>query len=102
MILTLSYKGTFRQAQYETAAIEAGIIIDTEKDLGGMNAAERRDYMTSYIDTLIAPLLGRAAAASQYSEDETTLFQWREFTDDDTTGDQAPQRQPGRRVRRGQ
>lgn len=101
MILTLSYKGIFRQEQYETATIEGSVTVDTEKDLGGMSAIERRDYMTGQLDTLIRPLLDRAAQASRYSEDETTLYEWKEFTDD-TTSDQAPERQQGRRVHRRQ
>lgn len=98
MILTLGYRGVYRQAQYETVTVEGSVTADTTQDLGGMSAAERRDYMLDQLDTLISPLVDRAAQASQFDETDTVLYEWKGFTD--AASDTPPARSPQRGVRR--
>lgn len=95
MILTLGYRGVFRQVQYETVTVEGSITVDTEKELGGMGTAERRDYMLDQLDELINPLVDRAAQASLYDETDTVLYIWKGFTD------AASSTPPARRTQRG-
>jgi len=101
MILTLGYRGVFRQAQYETVTIEASISLDTDKDKTGsaLTREELADLMTADLGTLIRPLTDRAAQASQYDETETVLYQWKGFTD--AASDTPPPGRAQRRVRRG-
>lgn len=100
MILTLSYRGVFRQEQYETATIEGAVTVDTACELQDKTPEEVMYAMNSMLSRLIAPGLSAAEQISRYDDTETTIYEWKRVTD--ATSDQAPQHQPGRRVRRGQ
>lgn len=99
MIITLGYRGVFRQVQYETVTIEASVTADTATDLAGMPEAERRDYMLAQLDTHISPVIDRALSATRYDESETVLYAWKDFTD--AASDTPPARRTRRGVRRG-
>jgi hypothetical protein len=102
MILTIGYRGVFRQEQYETVTIEASVTLDTDKDIPDRDlrgVSDVSDAMMKHLDTLTRPLIQRALIASRYGEDETVIYTWEGFING-TAGYEAPQRQQGRRVQR--
>lgn len=102
MIITLGYRGLFRQQQYETVTVEGSISFDLLKDDPDdelTDIREIRDYLQRRLDILVHPLIERAAQTSIYTQEETTVYEWEGLTDNGT-GDQAQDRQPHRRVRR--
>lgn len=101
MILTIGYRGTFRQAQYETVTIEGSLSLDSDKDpewfgLGdGLHSAMRTE-----LHRLTGPAISSAAQFSRYTAEETVVHEWEGLTED-AASNPPPPRNPHRRVRRG-
>jgi hypothetical protein len=91
MILTVTYRGVFRQEQYETAAVEGSITADTAADWPGLTTGQVMAEMHRQLRRLILPAVRQAARASRYGEHETTIYEWERMISDGT-GDQAPRR----------
>lgn len=99
MILTLSYRGVFRQEQYETGSVEGSVTIDTAYELQGMTPDEVMHAVNRHLDRLVSEKIGQAQRISRYGEDETTVYEWKRVINE--ASDQAPQHQPRRVHRRG-
>lgn len=103
MIITLGYRGVFRQAQYETAAVEGSLSVDSSADrewFEAMAGDELYPAMRAELYRLIRPVLADAVAASMYDENETVIYEWEGITDDAASDKAAPRKQ-GHRTRRG-
>lgn len=100
MILTLGYRGVFRQEQYETITIEGSIAVDEDKDPAYFAPeADPLAMMRGELLRLVGALIRDAADISRYDSDETVIYQWEGLIPDEASNT-APDRQPGRRVRR--
>ena len=99
MILTIGYRGVFRQAEYETVAIEGSVTIDEEKDPdyfapgGDMPVMLRSELLR-----IVGSLIRTAADTSRYGPDETVVYEWEGLTN--ATSSPAEDGTPKRRVRR--
>lgn len=83
MIITLSYRGLFRQADYETVTVEATLTLDTADDCPADTSSipAVRDYMTAALDTLVQPWISRAAELTEFTDDQTSVHAWKETVD---------------------
>lgn len=97
MILSLSYRGVFRQEQYETATVEGSITVDTAFELQGLAPEAVMRMLNEQLDALVAPKITEAAGISRYGSDETAIYEWKRIID--ATSDETAVRQPKRRVR---
>jgi hypothetical protein len=107
MILTLGFRGVFRerQEQYETAetiTIEGSVTVDDQTDtvLDGMAQEEIRAFTLHELDKLIAPQLTRVRKISRFGADETVVYEWEGLVNDPASP--AQDGTPERRVRRRQ
>lgn len=102
MILTIGFRGVYRQAQYETVTVEGSVSVDDNIDtvLCRMTQEEVRSFMHHELDSLIAPQIYRACMASRYDSDETVAYAWEGLVN--ATGSTPQDSTPGRRVRRRQ
>lgn len=99
MILTLGFRGIYRQEQYETVTVEGSVTVSSCDDPEWFTGSDPVPAMRSELIRLLAPWVSAAAATSRYGHDETVVYEW-EGIINDTAGDPPPQRRQGRRVRR--